>query len=60
MVHKKYKGSLKQNLSIHSHNTRGQLNFHVEFWNTVSFQKSVVDMGINLYNKVPENIKKIG
>jgi hypothetical protein len=60
MLHKTYKGSLKQNLSIHGHNTRCQLNFHVEFWNTVLFQKSVVNMGIILYNKVPENIKRIG
>jgi len=27
-------------------------------WNTVLFQKSVVNMGIKLYNQMPESIKK--
>ena len=31
----------------------------MEFCNTVLFKKSVVDMGIKLYNKVPESIKKL-
>ena len=51
---KRYKGNLKQNLSIHGHNMRSKLNFHVQFCNTVLFQKSVVNMSIKLYNKVPE------
>jgi hypothetical protein len=33
------------------------MNFHVEFCNTVLFQKSVVNVGIKLYNKVPDSIK---
>jgi hypothetical protein len=40
---KKYKGGLKQNLLIHSHNTRRKLDF-----NRVLFQKSVVNMGIKV------------
>ena len=55
---KSYKGNLKQNQSINGHNTRSKLNFHVEFCNTVLFQKSVVNMGIKLYNKMPESFKK--
>ena len=51
----RYKGSLKQNLSIHGHNTRSKLNLHVEFCNTVLSQNSVVNIGIKLYNKVPES-----
>jgi len=31
----------------------------VEFCNTVLFQKIVVNMGINLYNRVPEGIKNL-
>ena len=31
----RYKGSLKQNLSIHGHNTRSKLNFHMEYCNIV-------------------------
>ena len=53
---KSYKGNLKQNLSIHGHNTRSKLNFCVQFCNTVLFQKSVVNVRIKLYNKVPESI----
>ena len=56
---KKYKGSLKQNLSTHGHNMRSKLNFHVEFWNTVLYQKSVINMGINIYNIVPDSTKKL-
>ena len=48
---------MKQNLSSHGHNINN-LNCHVEFGNTVLFQKNVVDMGIKLYNKVPESTKK--
>jgi len=55
---KRYKGNLKQNLSNHGHNTRSKLNFHVQFCNTVLFQKSVVSIWIKLYNNVPENINK--
>jgi len=48
---------MKQNLSVHGHNTRSKLSFHVEFCITVLFQKSVVNVGITLYNTVPESIK---
>ena len=56
---KRYKGSLKHDVSIQSHNTQSKLTFHVELCNTVLFQNSVVNMGIKLYNKVPESIKKL-
>jgi len=49
---------MEQNLSSHGHNI-SNLNCHVKFCNTVLFQKSVVDMGIKLYNKVPESTKKL-
>ena len=55
---KRYKENLKQNRLIHGHNTRSKLKFHVEFCNTVLFQKSVVNMGLKLYNKMPESLKK--
>jgi hypothetical protein len=56
---KRYEGNLKQNLFIHGHNKRSKLYFHVEIRNTVLFQKSVVNMWIQLYNKEPEIIKKL-
>ena len=52
---KRYKGNLEQNKFLHGHNTRSKLNFHVEFCNTVLFQNSVVNIGIKLYNKMPES-----
>jgi hypothetical protein len=57
---KRYKGNLKQNLFIHGHNKRCKLYFQVEIHNTILFQKSVVNMWIQLYNKEPEIIKKTG
>jgi len=48
---KRYKGSLKQTLFIHGYNTRRKVNLHVEFCNTVPFQKSVVNMGIKHVTK---------
>ena len=48
---------MNQNLSIHGHNTRSKLNFHVAFCITVLFQKNVVNVGIRLYATVPESIK---
>lgn len=43
----------------YGHNMRSKLNFHVEFCNTVLFQKSEVNMGIKPYNKVPESNKNL-
>ena len=59
LILKRYKGNLKQNITIHGHNTRSKLNLHVQFCNTVLFQKSLVNMGYKLYNNVPESIKKL-
>jgi len=53
---KRYKGTVKRNLSIHDHNMRSKLNFHVDFCITVLFQKSVVNVGIKIYT-MPECIK---
>jgi len=40
-------------------NARCKLNSHVQFCDTDLFQKSVVNMGIKLHNKVPESVKKL-
>jgi hypothetical protein len=37
---------------------KSKLNFHVQFYYTVLFKKSVVNTEIQLYNKEPENISK--
>jgi hypothetical protein len=41
-----------------NNNTRRKLNLHVQYCNTVLFKKSVMNMGICLYNKVPDQIKQ--
>jgi hypothetical protein len=56
---KKYKADLTQNIDIHSYNTRRNLDFHVQFCRTALLKKSVVNMGIELYSKVPYRIKKL-
>jgi hypothetical protein len=44
---------MAKNVDIHNYNTGRKLNLHVNHCNTVSFKKSVINMGIILYNKVP-------
>jgi hypothetical protein len=52
-------GDLKQNLIIHGHNTRRKLDLHIYFCNTVLFQRSVINMGIKLFNNLPDNKKNL-
>jgi hypothetical protein len=49
---------MAKNLDIHNYNTRRKLNLHVQYCNTVIFKKSVMNMGITLYKKVPDQIKQ--
>jgi hypothetical protein len=53
---KKYKDLMATNLDIHNHNTRRKLNLHVQHYNTV-FKKSVINMGISLFNKTQDQTK---
>jgi hypothetical protein len=54
----RYKGKMKQIITIHDHYTRSKLNFHVQFCHTVLLKKkSVVSMEIKLHNKVPHSMK---
>ena len=50
---KKYKFSLEQNVHVHNYNTRKKTDLCVLPCNMNLFQKSVINMGIQLYNKVP-------
>jgi hypothetical protein len=47
---KEYKGNLKQNLVMPDHNARRKYDLHSHFCNTALFQKSVLNMGIELYS----------
>jgi hypothetical protein len=54
---KKYKDSLEQNIQFHDYDMQRKLYPHVQFRNTDLLRRSVVNMGITLCNKVPDNIK---
>jgi hypothetical protein len=54
---KKYKVFIAKNMDIHNHNARRKLNLHTQHCNTVLFKRSVMNTGISLYNKVPNQIK---
>jgi hypothetical protein len=54
---KNYEDFMAKNLGICNHNIRIKLNLHVQHCNTVLFKKSVINMGISLYNMVPDQIK---
>jgi hypothetical protein len=51
---------MAKNVCIHNHNTRRKLNLHVQHYNRVPFKKSVTNIGISLYSKVPDQIKLKG
>jgi hypothetical protein len=47
------------NEEIHAHCTRHKLDLHVQFCRTTLFKNNVADVGIKLYNKLPNKIKKL-
>jgi hypothetical protein len=48
---------MAKHFDIHNHNMWRKLNVYVQHWNTVIFKKSMINMGISLYNKVPDQIR---
>jgi hypothetical protein len=48
---------MTKNLDIHNHNTRRKQNLHVQHINTALFKKSLINMVISLYSKVPDQTK---
>jgi hypothetical protein len=53
------KEELKWNLTGHDHETRHRLDFQTQFCRTDIFKKSVSNMGIKLYNKLPNYLKNL-
>jgi len=45
---------------MHEYHTRRKCDFHVLSCNTLLFKRSVINMGIKLYNKMPTKIKQLG
>jgi len=56
---KTYKWNLKHNSEIHVHNSRRKQDLHIQQCNTVMYQKSVINMCIKLFNKLPMQIKQV-
>ena len=56
---KKYKGSIRENSVIHEHNTRRKNDLHIQSCRTSSFQKSVINMGIKLFNHLSTALKQL-
>jgi hypothetical protein len=50
---------LRRNADIYEYNTRTKCDFHVPSCNTSLFKRSVMYMGIRLYNKMPIRIKQL-
>jgi len=47
------------NSNIHAHNTRRNMDIHIQAHNTDLYKRSVINMGTKLYNKLPGYIKEI-
>ena len=47
------------NSNIHAHNTRRRMDIHIESHNTDLCNRSVINIGTKLYNKLPGYIKEI-
>jgi hypothetical protein len=51
---------LDQNIAVHNHNTRQNLNLHVQVCRTNFSKNGVMNMGVKLYNKIPNKISEVG
>ena len=56
---KKYRGNILENSVIHDRNTRRKTDFHIQVCRTSSFQKSVVNTRIKLFNHLPLELKQL-
>jgi hypothetical protein len=50
---------LERNNVVHNHDTRQELNLHVQFCRTNAYKKGILNMGIKLYNKVPNKFREV-
>jgi hypothetical protein len=47
------------NSNIHTYNTQRKMDIHIQSYKTDLYERSVVNMGSKLYNKLADYIKKI-
>jgi hypothetical protein len=51
--------NLTQKFRILGHNTRNKYDLHTCYFSTVLYQRSVTNVGIKLFKKLPVQIKKL-
>ena len=56
---KEYEGNQKHGFGIHGHNTRNKFGLCTQYSSTVLYQRSATNMGIQLFNKLPVQIKQV-
>ena len=56
---KKYKSGVWKNKQVPDHIPRTNVDLHIKLFNTIVYKKSAINVGIQLYNNVPINIKKM-
>jgi hypothetical protein len=57
---KYYRGKLEYNSDLHEHDTCHKTDLHPLTCRTNPAKSSGLNMGIALYNKLPQNLKKLG
>jgi oligoribonuclease NrnB/cAMP/cGMP phosphodiesterase (DHH superfamily) len=50
---------MELNEEVHDHCTRHKLDLHVQFCKTTLFKNNVANVGMKLYNKLPNKMKKL-
>jgi hypothetical protein len=50
---------MKHNEEVHDHCTRQKSDFHIQFRRTKLFKNSTANVGVKLYNKFPNTIKRL-
>lgn len=56
---KKHNQNLKFRSEIHEYNTRSRNDLYQQYCNTCNYQKSVLNIGTKLFNKLPLQIKQL-
>jgi len=51
--------NIKYSYHVHKYDTRGSHDLHDSDCTTSAYQNGVFNMDINLYNKLPEKIKRL-
>ena len=55
---KRHHQPIELNSNIHAYNTRRKMDIHIKSYRAGLYKRSVMNMGSNLYNKLPVHIKE--